>query len=46
MLTDEGDHYKSYDRMMKNWIKEEVQNGMEKVEAKHYRFNLRTKLKI
>ena len=46
ILTDERDHFKSYDRMMKNWIKEEVQNGMEKAEAKHYHFNLRTKLKI
>jgi hypothetical protein len=46
MLTDEGDHYKKYSGMMKNWIKVEVQNGMEKVEAQHYHFNLRTKLKI
>jgi len=44
--SDERDHYKRYDRMMKNWIKQEVQNGMEKVEAQHYHFNLRTKLKI
>lgn len=46
MLTDEGDHYKKYSGMMKNWIKVEVKNGMEKVEAQHYHFNLRTKLKI
>jgi hypothetical protein len=46
MLKDEGDHYKKYSGMMKNWIKEEVKNGMEKVEAQHYHFNLRTKLKI
>jgi hypothetical protein len=46
VLTDEGDHYKKYSGMMKNWIKVEVQNGMEKVEAQHYHFNLRTKLKI
>ena len=46
ILIDERDHYKRYDRMMKNWIREEVQNGMEKVEAQHYHFNLRTKLKI
>jgi hypothetical protein len=46
ILTDEGDHYKKYSGMMKNWIKVEVQNGMEKVEAQHYLFNLRTKLKI
>jgi hypothetical protein len=46
MLTDEGDHYKKYSGMMKNWIKVEVKNGMEKVEAQHYLFNLRTKLKI
>jgi hypothetical protein len=32
--------------MMKNWIKVEVKNGMEKVEAQHYHFNLRTKLKV
>jgi hypothetical protein len=46
ILTDEEDHYKKYSGMMKNWIKVEVQNGMEKVEAQHYHFNLRTKLKI
>jgi hypothetical protein len=46
LLTDEGGHYKKYSGMMKNWIKVEVQNGMEKVEAQHYHFNLRTKLKI
>lgn len=46
ILTDEKDHYKRYDRMMKNWIKEDVQTGMEKVEAQHYHFNLRIKLKI
>jgi len=46
ILTDEGDHYKKYSGMMKNWIKVEVQNGMEKVEAQHYLSNLRTKLKI
>jgi hypothetical protein len=46
MLTDEGDHYKKYSGMMKNWIKVEVQNGTEKVEAQHYHFNLRIKLKI
>jgi hypothetical protein len=44
--TDEKNHYKRYERMMKNWIKEYVQNGMEKVEAEHYLFNLRIKLKI
>jgi hypothetical protein len=46
MLTDEEDHYKKYSGMMKNWIKVEVKNGMEKVEAQHYHFNLRIKLKI
>jgi hypothetical protein len=46
VLTDEGDHYKKYSGMMKNWITQEVQNGMDKVEAKHYHFNLRSKLKI
>jgi hypothetical protein len=46
MLTDEGDHYKKYSGMMKNWIKVAFQNGMEKVEAQHYLSNLRTKLKI
>lgn len=33
ILTDERYHYKRYDRMTKNWIKEAAQNGMEKVEA-------------
>jgi len=46
ILTDVSDHCKRYDRMMKNWIKEDVQNGMERVEAQHYHFNLRVKLKI
>jgi hypothetical protein len=46
ILTDKGEHYKKYSEMMKNWIKVEVKNGMEKVEAQHYHFNLRTKLKI
>jgi hypothetical protein len=46
IITNERDHYKKYSGMMKNWIKVEVQNGMEKVEAQHYHFNLRIKLKI
>jgi hypothetical protein len=46
ILTDERDHYDRYNRMMENWIKVEVQNGMDKVEAQHYLFNLRIKLKI
>jgi hypothetical protein len=46
ILSDERNHHKRYDKMMKNWIKEEVQNGMGKAEALHYHFNLRTKLKI
>jgi hypothetical protein len=46
ILTGERDHYKRYDRMMKNWIEEEVQNGMVKVEAQYYLLNFRTKLKV
>ena len=46
ILGDERNHHKRYNKMMKNWIKEEVQNGMGKAEAVHYHFNLRTKLKI
>lgn len=46
VLTDEKDHYKRYDKKMEKWIKHEVENGMDKIEAKHYLFNLRTKLKI
>ncbi len=46
ILTDVSDHCKRYDRMMKNWIKVDVQNGMEREEAQHYHFNLRVKLKI
>jgi hypothetical protein len=33
-------------KMMNRWIKSEVQNGKDKTEAKHYLFNLRTKLKV
>jgi hypothetical protein len=46
LLPDERDHYKRYKKMMYASIKEEVQNGMDKAEAKHYHFNLRTKLEI
>ena len=46
IITDVSDHCKRYDRMMKNWIKVDVQNGMEREEAQHYHFNLRVKLKI
>jgi len=46
ILTEESDHYKRYHEMMENWITQEVQNGMDKTEAKHYHFNLRTKLKL
>lgn len=43
---DEKAHSKSYQEKMKNWIKIEMQNGIDRLEAKHYLFNLRTKLKI
>jgi len=46
LITDERDYFKRYDRKMKKWVEEEVQNGMDKVEAQHYHFNLRMKLKI
>ena len=46
ILTDEKDHYKRYKKMLNAWIREEVQNGMDKAEAKHYHLNSRTKLKI
>jgi hypothetical protein len=45
-LSADNEHYKSYKRNINAWIKHEVQNGMNKVEAKHYFLNLRTKLKI
>ena len=43
---EEKDHAKSYQEKMKNWIKLEIQNGIDRLEAKHHLFNLRTKLKI
>ncbi len=46
ILTDEKDHYKRYERMMNAWIQDEIQNGKCEAEAKHYHFNLRTKLKV
>lgn len=46
ILIDEKDHYERYKRMINAWVKDEIQNGMDKVEAKHYHFNLRTKLKV
>jgi uncharacterized protein with ATP-grasp and redox domains len=46
ILTGENDHYKRYKKMINEWIKTDVQNGMDKVEAKHYHLNLRTKLKV
>ena len=46
MLLEDKDHYKSYQKKMNSWIKQEVQNGMGMLEAKHYLFDLRTKLKI
>jgi hypothetical protein len=46
LITDERDYFKRYDRKMKKWVEEEVQNGMDKVDAQHYHFNLRMKLKI
>lgn len=46
ILLEDKDHYKSYQKKMNSWIKQEVQNGMGMLEAKHYLFDLRTKLKI
>lgn len=46
ILTDEKDHYKRYKKMRNALIREEVQNGMDTVEAKQYHHNLRTKLRI
>ncbi|MEY4573175.1 MAG: hypothetical protein RLZ10_2459 [Bacteroidota bacterium] len=46
ILKNEKDHYKRYKGMINAWINDEVQHGMDKVEVKHYHFNLRTKLKV
>jgi hypothetical protein len=46
ILSGENNQYESYKRMISTWIKDEVQNGMNEVEATHYFLNLRTKLKI
>lgn len=46
ILTNEKDQYRKYKKMRNALIREEVQNGMNKAEAKHYHLNLRTKLKI
>jgi hypothetical protein len=42
----EKDHSKSYQEKMKIWIKIEMQNGKNRLEAKHDLFNLRAKLKL
>jgi len=44
--TIEKDCYKEYKRMINALINEEVQKGMDNIEAKHYYFDLRLKLKI
>ena len=46
ILKGEKDHYKQYKKMQDAWIREDVNNGHDKVEAKHYHLSLRTKLKI
>lgn len=46
IFTDEKDHYKRYKMTQDAWVREEVKNGLNKIESKHFHFSLRTKLKI
>ena len=46
ILKGEKDHYKQYKKTQDAWIREDVNNGHDKVEAKHFHLSLRTKLKI
>jgi len=46
ILSGDNNHYESYKGMINTWIKDEVQNGMNEVEATHYFLNFRTKLNI
>jgi hypothetical protein len=46
LFTDEKDHYKRYKKMQDAWVSEDVQNGHDKFESKHFHLSLRTKLKI
>jgi hypothetical protein len=46
LLSDNEDHYQSYEIRINAWIDYDVKKGMDKVEARQHYINLRTKLKI